>query len=170
MKKKTIISMILALLLMSFSSLHYNTVQAESVTGAGYLAEVSSNPGKLYNSTGESIGKSLPDKSNWKVGRILDQNDGSELFRVGYDEYLSSKDSYLYQLRPEIIEVEDSSGEVDVYSHSFVESTSVALKSDTYWYSDTVIYTSSGMPFVRVAPNEYVPMYEVISQSFTEAY
>lgn len=154
---------------MGLSSLQYNTVQAESVTGAGYLAEVSSNPGKLYNSSDEYIGRTLPYASKWKVGKVLNVN-GSQLFRVGYNEYLSSKDSYRYQLRPEVIEVNDSSGEVDVYNHNFVESTSVALKSNTYWYSDTVIYTSSGMPFVRVATGEYVPMYEIISQSFTESF
>ncbi|WP_334329823.1 hypothetical protein [Companilactobacillus sp. HBUAS59699] len=170
MKKKTILCMIVSLILLGFSSFDYSTAKAESVTQSGYYADITADPAQLYSSTGSSLGKSLPYKSNWKVGKILDETNGTELYRVGSDEYLNSKQCYLYQKRVEVIEVSDSSGEVPVYNHNFDESTEVALKSNTYWYSDTVIYNSSGMPFARVATDEYVPFYEVTSESFTQAF
>ncbi|WP_125566120.1 hypothetical protein [Companilactobacillus insicii] len=170
MKKKTIIGLIVSLFLLGFSSMHYSTVKAESVTQAGYYAEVTADPASLYSSTGSNLEESLPYRSTWKIGKILDETDGTELFRVGSDEYLSSRESFLYQKRPEVIEVSDSSGEVPVFDYNLKESSEVALKSNTYWYSDTVIYSSSGMPFARVATNEYVPFYEVTSESFTQVF
>lgn len=170
MKKKTIISMVVSLILLGFSSMNYSTVKAESVTQAGYYAEITSDPAQLYSSTGSNLNESLPYKSDWKVGKILDGSDNTKLYLVGGNEYLSSKESYLYQKRPEVIGVADSSGKVPVFNYNFEESSEVALKSNTYWYSDTVIYNSSGMPFARVATNEYVPFYEVDSESFTQAF
>lgn len=170
MKKKTIIVVIVSLLLLGFSSMNYSNVKAESVTSAGYYAEVSADPADLYRSTGSDLSETLPYKSTWKIGHIINESNNTQLYRVGSDEYLNSKQSFLYQKRPEVIGVSDASGQVPVYDHNFVESTEVALKSNTYWYSDTVIYTSSGMPFARVATDEYVPFYEVTSESFTQAF
>lgn len=168
MKKGTVITA--SLLLLGFSSLYCSTVEASSVTEPHNYAEVSSDNAELYDSTGNSIERSLPYGSDWLVGRILNGKESTSLYRVGLDEYLSSKDSFLYKKRPEVIEVSDPSGKVPVYNHDFVESSEVALETNTYWYSDTVIYTAAGMPFARVAPDEYVPFYEVISQSFTELF
>jgi len=167
MKKRGIVVFFIALLSIGFSFLPVQSVKAESVT-SGYFVDVSARSAELYNSSGDALGKTEPENSSWYLGRTLDIK-GTNYYRIGANEYLSSKDSYMYRDRPEVIKV--TSGEdVPVYDHNFVESSKVALAPSTYWYSDRVITTADGMPFVRVSTNEYVGMWDVVQQSFTEKY
>ncbi len=153
------------LLGIGFSFLPIQSVKAESVT-SGYYVDVSAHSAEMYNSAGVALGKSEPENSCWYLGRTA-TIDGKDYYQIGTDEYLSSSDSYMYRDRPEVIRVETDE-DVPVYNHSFVESSNVALAPGTYWYSDRVITTQDGMPFVRVSTDEYVGMWNVIQQSFTE--
>lgn len=55
---------------------------------------------------------------------------------------------------------------VNVYDHNLVQRTDVSIAPNSQWATDTVINTSNGMPFLRIAPDEYVAMYDVVEQSF----
>lgn len=167
MRRKFVVVLFAILLGIGFSFVPAHSVKAESVT-SGYFVEVSARSAELYNSSGDALGKSEPENSSWYLGRTIDIK-GTDYYRIGSDEYLSSNDSYMYRDRPEVIRVATDS-DTPVYNHNFVESSSVALAPGTYWYSDRVICTPDGMPFVRVATNEYVGMWDVIQQSFTEKY
>jgi len=167
MKRKLIVTFLVALLGLTFSFLPIQSVKAESVT-SGYFVDVSSRSAELYNSSGDKLGESEPENSDWYLGRTVTIN-GTDYYQIGADEYLSSKDSYMYRDRPEVIKVTPDE-DVPVYNHNFVESSNVALAPDTSWYSDRVISTPDGMPFVRVATDEYVGMWYVVQQSFTEKY
>ncbi|AYE38927.1 hypothetical protein D1B17_09905 [Companilactobacillus zhachilii] len=165
MKRKVVVAFFAILLGMGFSFLPIQSVKAESVT-SGYFVDVSARSAEVYNSSGDALGKSEPENSCWVLGRTT-TFDGKDYYQIGNDEYLSSSDSYMYRDRPEVIRVETDE-DVPVYNHDFVESSCVALAPGTYWYSDRVITTPDGMPFVRVATDEYVGMWNVIQQSFTE--
>lgn len=167
MKRKIMVVFFMALLSIGFSFLPVQSVKAESVT-SGYFVDVSARSAELYNSSGDALGKTEPENSSWYLGRTLSIK-GTDYYRIGADEYLSSNDSYMYRDRPEVIRV-TTDGDVPVYNHNFVESSKVALAPGTYWYSDRVICTPDGMPYVRVATDEYVGMWDVIQQSFTEKY
>jgi len=167
MKRKVIVTFLVALLGVSFSFLPIQSVKAESVT-SGYYVDVSDRSAELYNSTGHALDKTEPKNSDWYLGRTIDLK-GTDFYQIATNEYLDSDSSYVYRNRPEVIRV-STSGDVPVYNHNFVESSNVALAPGTYWYSDRVITTADGMPFVRVATDEYVGMWYVIQQSFTEKY
>ncbi|KRK65221.1 hypothetical protein FC72_GL001597 [Companilactobacillus tucceti DSM 20183] len=166
MKRKTIAAlMLIVLLTLSFSSLT-NVAKAESVTQPGYDAEVtSSTSATLYNSSGDVLKYGLAHGSDWKVGSTLNIN-GTDYYEVSTGAYLSSKDSYLYQNRPEVIRDELDSN-TPVYTYNFEPISNVALKPDTYWYSDRVIYSGS-IPYVRVSTDEFVCLTDVTQQIFTE--
>lgn len=166
MKRSTLVTF-LVILLGCFSTLSVHSVKAESIN-TGKFVEVSVSSAKLYNSTGRALGKTEPKDSEWFLGKTININ-GKNFYQVATDEYLSSSDSFTYQNRPEVIKV-SSNGDVPVYNHDFVESTNVALAPGTSWYSDRVITTPEGMPFVRVATNEYVGMWYVVQQKFTQKY
>ncbi|GEO78380.1 hypothetical protein FD29_GL001332 [Companilactobacillus mindensis DSM 14500] len=167
MKRKYVVAFLMILLGFGLSFLPIQSVKAESVT-SGYYVDVSARNAEVYNSSAQALGKTEPKNSDWYLGRTIDVN-GTDYYHIGTNEYLSSKDSYVYRNRPEVIRV--TTGEdVPVYNHNFVESSEVALAPGTYWYSDRVITTSDGMPFVRVATDEYVGMWDVIQQSFTAKY
>lgn len=164
MRRKVIVAIFAILLGIGFSFLPTQSAKAESVS-SGYYVDVSSSSAKVYNSEGESLGKTESKDSNWYLGRTITVK-GTDYYQIATNEYLSSNDSYVYRNRPEVIRV-DTSGDIPVYNHKFVESSEVALAPGTYWYSDQVITTPDGMPFVRVATDEYVGMWYVIQQSFT---
>ncbi|WP_201307885.1 hypothetical protein [Companilactobacillus farciminis] len=68
-----------------------------------------------------------------------------------------------------VIKVQSLDGKdkaVNVYDHNLVQKSDVSLASGTKWATDTVINTSNGMPFLRVAPDQYVAMYDVVEQTF----
>lgn len=167
MKRKVIVAFLAALLGISISILPSQDIKAESVS-QGYYVDVSARSAQLYNRAGKGLGKFEPQNSDWYLGKTIDIN-GTNYYQVATNEYLSSNDSYLYRNRSEVIRV-STSGNVPVYNHNFVESSKLALAPGTYWYSDRIITTPDGMPFVRVAPDEYVGMWYVIQQSFTEIY
>lgn len=167
MRKKLLIAFFSILLSIGFSFLSVQRVKAESVS-SGHFVEVSTKTAELYNYTGKDLYQSEPKKSDWILGQTIDLK-GIDYYQVGKDEYLSSKDSYPYRNRPEVIRVSKDSN-VSVYDHNFVESSDVALAPGTYWYSDRIITTSDGMPFARVATDEYVGMWDVIQQSFTQRF
>lgn len=162
------VTLLVALLGLTFSILSVHSVKAESVT-SGNFVEVDVRSAQLYNSFGLSLGKSEPKGSDWYLGKTVTVN-GNDYYQVATNEFLSSNDSFVYRNRPEVIKVSSDDGDVPVYNHNLVESTKVALAPNTSWYSDRVITTSEGMPFVRVATNEYVGMWYVIQQQFTEKY
>ncbi|MFD1419193.1 SLAP domain-containing protein [Companilactobacillus keshanensis] len=166
MKRKTIVILMLTVLLtLSFSSLT-NVAKAESVTQPGYDAEVtSSTSATLYNSSGDVLKYGLAHGSDWKVGSTLNIN-GTDYYEVSTGAYLSSKDSYLYQNRLEIIR-DDMDSSTPVYTYNFKQVSDVALKPDTYWLSDRIIYSGS-IPYVRVSTDEFVCMTDVTQESFTE--
>lgn len=166
MKKNIVVACLSALLAVGFSFLPIQSVKAESVT-SGNFVDVSARSAELYNSVGDALNKTEPENSNWYLGKTLNIN-GTNYYQVGGDEYLSAKDSYTYQKRPEVIRVASDEGNIPVYDHNFVQSSEVALAPGTYWYSDQIITTPDGMPFARVATNEYVGMWQVTQQSFTE--
>ena len=56
---------------------------------------------------------------------------------------------------------------VNVYDHNLVQRNDVQLAADSKWATDTEINYSNGVPFLRVAPDEYVAMYDVVEQSFS---
>lgn len=165
MKRRFLVVILTILLGVGFSLVPIQSVEAKSVT-SGYFVDVSANPAKIYDAAGHATGESEPLNSCWYLGRTATIN-GQDFYQIATNEYLSSSDSFIYRNRPEVIRVETDE-DVPVYDHNFVESDKVALAPGTYWYSDTVITTSEGMPFVRVAPDEYVGMWNVIQQSFTE--
>lgn len=167
MRRKFTILFFAILLGMGLSFLPIQSAKAESVT-SGYFVDVSSNNAELYSNLGVALGKTEPKNSDWYLGKTLDKS-GTDLYQVATNEYLSSNDSYLYRNRPEVIRVTTDEA-VPVYNHNFVESSDIALAPGTYWYSDRVIETPDGMPFVRVSTDEYVGMWYVIQQSFTEDY
>ncbi|WP_119327059.1 SLAP domain-containing protein [Companilactobacillus musae] len=164
MRRKVIVAIFAIVLGIGFSFLPTETVKAESVT-SGYYVDVSSSSAKVYNVDGEYLDKTESENSDWYLGRTIDIK-GTDYYQIATNEYLSSNDSYVYRDRPEVIRV-DTDGDIPVFNHKFVESSEVALAPGTYWYSDRVITTPDGMPFVRVATDEYVGMWYVIQQSFT---
>lgn len=164
--KKSIMAALFAIILgVGFSFFPVQSVKAESVT-SGYYVDVSAKSAELYNSEGQALGKSFPENSDWYLGRTIDIK-GTDYYQVGTDEYLSSNDSYMYRDRPEVIKVASDEGDIPVYNYKFEQSSDVALAPGTSWYSDRVITTPDGMPFVRVATDEYVGMWQVVQQSFT---
>ncbi|MQS75899.1 SLAP domain-containing protein [Companilactobacillus halodurans] len=166
MKKKFVVVLFILLLGFGFSFIPVQSVKAESVT-SGYFVDAY-RTAEMYNSKGDSLDKAVSENSDWYLGKTIDIN-GTNYYQIGKDEYLNSSDSYIYRDRPEVIRV-TTDEDVPVYDHNFVESSKVALAPGTYWYSDRVISTSDGMPFVRIATDEYVGMWYVIQQSFTEKY
>ncbi|APU72038.1 hypothetical protein LCR01_07030 [Companilactobacillus crustorum] len=167
MRRKVMVVVFVILLGIGFSFLPSQSVKAESVS-SGHFVDVSSRSAELYDSSGSSLDKTEPKNSDWYLGKTITIK-GIDYYQIGTNDYLSSKDSYVYRNRPEVIRV-STDGDVSVYDHNFVESSKVALAPGTYWYSDRVITTAGGMPFVRVATDEYVGMWDVIQQSFTSRF
>ena len=165
MKRKVIVAVLVALMSFTFSILSLQSVKAESVTNGSYV-EVDANKAELYNSLGRKLGVYEPKNSDWYLGKTIEIS-GKDFYQVATDEYLSETDSYVYHNRPEVITLTKDS-DVPVYNSKLVESTSVALAPGSSWYSDRVIYASGGMPFVRVATDEYVGMWYVVQQKFVQ--
>lgn len=165
MRRKVIVAFLVALMSFTFSILSVQSVKAESVTKGSYV-EVYAKKAELYSSSGRRLGIYEPKNSDWYLGNTI-KISGKDFYQVATDEYLSSDDSYVYHNRPEIITVSND-GDVPVYNSKLVESTEVALGPGTSWYSDRIIYASGGMPFVRVATDEYVGMWYVVQQKFTQ--
>lgn len=165
MRRKLLVSVVVALMSFVFSILSVQSVKAESVTSGSYV-EVDTSKAELYNSLGRRLDIYEPKNSDWYLGKIIEIS-GKDFYQVATDEYLSEEDSYVYHNRPEIVTVTDDS-DVPVYNSKLVESTSVALAPGTSWYSDRVIYAASGMLFVRVATDEYIGMWYVVQQKFVQ--
>jgi len=169
MKKNAIALLAMALLSTGAAIAPATTAQAQSVS-SNYKVEVSTDSNAdatLYNASGEKTSNSLDDSSTWSVSNVT-KIDGKDYYQVSANEFLSSDDSFLYKKRPEIIKVA-TDHEVSVYNHKFEESSKLKLQAGTKWYSDTAIYTADGMPFLRVAPDTYVAMFDVVEQSFTSS-
>lgn len=165
MRRKVLVGIVAALMSFAFSILSIQSVKAESITSGSYV-EVDTSKAELYNSFGRKLGIYEPKKSDWYLGKTIEIS-GKDFYQVATDEYLSEDDSYVYHNRPEVITLTEDS-DVPVYNSKLVESTSAALAPGTSWYSDRVIYASGGMPFVRVATDEYVGMWYVVQQKFVQ--
>ncbi|WP_125566127.1 SLAP domain-containing protein [Companilactobacillus insicii] len=166
MKKNAIALLAMALLSTGAAVAPTTTTQAKSVSSS-YKVQVDSNSANLYNASGEETNSTLPANSTWSLSNIR-TIDGKDYYQVSANDYLSSNDSFLYKKRPETIKVAEDH-EVSVYDHNFKENSNIKLAAGTKWYSDTAIYTQAGIPFVRVAPDMYVSMVDVIQQSVTSS-
>lgn len=163
--KKLVVMFLTLLLGLSFSFLPATSVKAQSVD-SGEFIDIDSTSAELYNSNGEEIGKKVPKGSVWYLGKTISIKN-TDYYQVATDEYVSSKDSYVYRNRPEVIKVSSTDGDVPLFDHNFVQLSNVALAPGTSWYSDRVIFTPDGMPFVRVATDEYVGMWYIMEQKFS---
>lgn len=165
--KKSMLFLVCALLGVGGSLASATDVNAESVS-KGNFAQVSSEQAPVYDQNGDTTNVALQKDSKWKVSSTKDI-DGTTYFQVATNQYLSSKDSFAYKNRRMIIKVQSIDGKdaaVKVYDHNLVQKSDVSLASGTKWATDTVINTSNGMPFLRVASDQYVPMYDVVEQTF----
>ncbi|MFH5812372.1 SLAP domain-containing protein [Companilactobacillus sp. FL22-1] len=171
--KKSILLLVCALLgtgsAVATAASSVTNVSAESVTKAGVFAEVSSDEAQLYDQNGNKTNVALDKNSTWKVAKTQNVN-GTDFYQVSTNGYLSAKDGFKYKNRRMTIKVQSLDGSdknVSVYDHNLVERSDVQLSPDSKWATDTVINYSNGVPFVRVAPDEYVAMYDVVEQSFS---
>lgn len=162
---KKLVVMFLTILLGLGFSFSPTSVKAESVN-SGNFVDVDSSSADLYNSNGDNLGRKVPKNSTWYLGKTISIKN-TDYYQIATDEYLSSKDSYTYSNRPEVIKVSSTDGDVPLYDHNFVQLSDVALAPGTSWYSDRVIFTPDGMPFVRVATDEYVGMWYIMQQEFS---
>ena len=165
--KKTILFLVCALLGAGSSLAATTDVNAESVSKGNY-AQVSADQALVYDKAGNATDVALQKDSIWKVADTQDI-DGTTYYQVATNQYLSSKDSFSYKNRRMVIKVQSLDGKdeaVKIYDHNLVQKNDVSLASGTKWATDTVINTSNGMPFLRVAPDQYVAMYDVVEQTF----
>lgn len=163
--KKTIALLVCALLGGSFAATASTTnVSAQSVTKGNY-AQVTDNT-TIYDQNGNKTDIALEKDSTWKVNQLVKIN-GNEYFQVAPNQFLSTNDSFAYKKRQMTIKVQSSDDSpIRVYDHNLKQKTDVSLASGTKWYSDSAIYTSQGMPFLRVATDQYVAMFDVTEQQF----
>ncbi|TGD24477.1 hypothetical protein EGT49_02850 [Companilactobacillus suantsaicola] len=163
--KKTIALLVCALLGGSFAATASTTnVSAQSVTKGNY-AQVIDNT-TIYDQNGNKTDIALEKDSTWKVNQLVKIN-GNEYFQVAPNQFLSTNDSFAYKKRQMTIKVQSSDDSpIRVYNHNLKQRTDVSLASGTKWYSDSAIYTSQGMPFLRVATDQYVAMFDVTEQQF----
>ncbi|WP_334332179.1 MULTISPECIES: SLAP domain-containing protein [unclassified Companilactobacillus] len=163
--KKTIAFLVCALLGGSIAATTSTTnVDAQSVTTGNY-AQVTDNT-TVYDQNGNKTDIALEKDSTWKVNQLVKIN-GNEYFQVAPNQFLSTNDSFAYKKRQMTIKVQSSDDSpIRVYDHNLKQRTDVSLASGTKWYSDSAIYTSQGMPFLRVATDQYVAMFDVTQQQF----
>lgn len=163
--KKTIALLVCALLGGSFAATASTTnVSAQSVTKGNY-AQVTDNT-TIYDQNRNKTDIALEKDSTWKVNQLVKIN-GNEYFQVAPNQFLSTNDSFAYKKRQMTIKVQSSDDSpIRVYDHNLKQRTDVSLASGTKWYSDSAIYTSQGMPFLRVATDQYVAMFDVTEQQF----
>lgn len=165
--KKSILFLVCALLGVGGSLVSTTDVNAESVS-KGNFAQVSSEEAPVYDQNGNATDVALQKDSTWQVSKTQSIN-GTDYFQVAPNQFLSAKDSFAYKNRRMVIKVQSLDGKdkaVNVYDHNLVQKSDVSLASGTKWATDTVINTSNGMPFLRVAPDQYVAMYDVVEQTF----
>lgn len=171
--KKSILFLVCALLgtgsALTAASTTVTDVNAQSVTQKGNYAQVSSDQAPLYDQNGTRTNVALQKDSTWQVAKTESIN-GTKYFQVSPNQFLSSKDSFAYKNRRMIIKVQSIDGAdkpVNVYDHNLVQKNNVSIESGSKWATDTEINTSNPVPFLRIAPDEYVAMYDVVEQSFS---
>lgn len=165
--KKTIAFLVCAILGSSVATATAVTdVNADSVTKGNY-AQVTETAA-LYDQNGNKTDTSVQKDSTWKVNKLQKIN-GNEYFQVAPNQFLSTNDGFAYKKRQMTIKVQSSDDKeyVRVYDHNLKQRTDVSLASGSKWYSDSAIYTSQGMPFLRVATDQYVAMFDVTEQQYT---
>lgn len=167
MKKTSILFLAASVLGIGAAFASPTTAEAHSVTAKNYTAEVSSDQATLYDDSGNKIDVALPANSTWAVGSVTNIN-GKDYYEVSTGAYLSSDDSYLYKKRPEVIKVA-SDHSVPIYNHNFEERDDLSVTPGSSWYSDSVITSQSGIPYVRISTDAYVSMYDVIEQKVTSS-
>jgi len=104
----------------------------------------------IYDSQGQSIGKTLPSGSAWKTDGCAVIN-GVTMFRVSTDGWVSEKASTTYQ---PVKTVYKADTETTVYSSSG-EPTSKKLAAGSLWKADRIV-TIDGQEYLRIATNEFV--------------
>ncbi len=166
--KKSMLFLVCALLGSSFAATGAVTdVHAQSITKGSY-AEVTEQEAPVYDQNGNKTSIAMQKDSQWQVASTQ-KIAGNDYFQIAPNEFLSTKDSFGYKKRQMTIKVQsadDSEDTVRVYDHNLKQRTDVSLANGSKWYSDSAIYTSDGMPFVRVATDEYVAMFDVSQQQF----
>ena len=171
--KKSILFLVCALLgtgsALTAATTNVTDVNAQSVTQKGDYAQVSADQAQLYDQNGDKVAVGVPKDSTWQVAKTQSIN-GTNYFQVAPNQFLSSKDSFAYKNRRMTIKVESIDGAdkpVNVYDHNLVQKSNVSVAPDSKWATDTEINVSNGVPFLRIAPDEYVAMYDVVEQSFS---
>lgn len=171
--KKSILFLVCALLgtgsALTAATSSVTDVNAQSVTQKGNFAQVSADQAQLYDKDGNKLDVALQKDSTWQVAKTQSIS-GTDYFQVAPNEFLSTKDSFAYKNRRMIIKVQSIDGAdkaVNVYDHNLVQKTDVSIASGSKWVTDTEINMSNGMPFLRIAPDEYVAMYDVVEQTFS---
>ncbi|CAJ1181392.1 hypothetical protein LCR01_07040 [Companilactobacillus crustorum] len=169
--KKSILFLVCALLgtgsTFTTAASSITDVNAQSVS-SGNFAQVDVDQAQVYDQNGSKVDVALQNNSTWKVAKTQSIN-GTNYYQVAPNQFLSSKDSFSYKNRRMTIKVQSLDGadkNVNVYDHNLVQRTDVSIAPNSQWATDTVINTSNGMPFLRIAPDEYVAMYDVVEQSF----
>lgn len=149
-----------------FESLDGKTSYSEGQISAGNYdgVEVTSASGaELYDESGNPLGRSLPEGSNWKVD-LQDNNAKGTFYRVATGEYVSAVDVRPYQNSPIYSESEivttPSGAPTRLYDENGQLIGDRALAPNTSWYTDE--FTDiGGVGYYRVATNEYVIATEV---------
>ncbi|MBL3531382.1 SLAP domain-containing protein [Companilactobacillus zhachilii] len=168
--KKTILLLACALLgTVATAASSVTDVNAQSVTQKGTYAQVSSDVAQVYDKDGNKTDVALDKNSTWQVAKTQSIN-GSDYYQVSTNGFLSTKDSFAYKNRRMTIKVQSLDGSdknVNVYDHNLVQRNDIQLAPNSKWATDTEINYSNGVPFLRVAPDQYVAMYDVVEQSFS---
>jgi len=104
----------------------------------------------IYDSQGQSTGKTLPSGSAWKTDGCAVIN-GVTMYRVSTDGWISEKVSTTYQ---PVKTVYKADAETTVYSSSG-KATSKKLAAGSLWKADRIV-TIDGQEYLRIATNEFV--------------
>ncbi|MCV3763237.1 SLAP domain-containing protein [Companilactobacillus farciminis] len=139
----------------------YSQGQVSAVNYAGI--QVTSTSAPLYDESGQPLGRSLPEGSNWKVD-VQDNNSKGTFYRVATGEYVSAVDVRPYQDSPIYSESKvvttPNGAPTRLYDEHGQLISSRALAPNTSWYTDQ--FTDiGGIGFYRVATDEYVMAYQV---------
>jgi len=144
-------------------------VNAQSVSSKENYAQVTAETAaSVYDQNGTKTDIALQKDSTWQVAKAVSIN-GTDYFQIAPNEFLSTKDSFGYKKRQMTIKVQSSDASdssVRVYDHNLVQKNDISIANGTRWFSDSAIYTSQGMPFLRIGPDQYVSMTDVSEQQF----
>lgn len=113
----------------------------------------------LYKLNGNEIeNRNLSDGTGWFSDQQMIQGNRTK-FRVAPDEWVESKNVYIYNNQKSIIQTKRNSIQ-KLTDAKGEQITDCALAGDTAWKTDRIAYIN-GMTYYRVATNEFVPTHAV---------